>query len=97
VRPKTKNREMNMNPVHISTRGYCHEIRDLHDEHLPRSKKKLKAGTSSHHLRSFEQDKQKDLPPSPTPELSLRPKTFRKLPMISPRIKINIGTDVSRK
>jgi len=89
VNPKTKNKETNIKPVQSSTKGYCHDIFVLHSEHRPRSPTKLITGTSSHQRNFFLQTTQNDRPPIERPEFHLNPNTFKKLPIINPKINRN--------
>jgi|SRR3989344_4543544 len=82
----------NINPVHISTNGYCQDIFAPHLRHLAFSTQKLNTGTSSHQLSTFLQLGQNDLPPNllraclPAGRSQRKPTTLRKLPTTAPRI-----------
>jgi len=73
--------------VKISTAGYCKEIGERHDLHLPSLQMYETTGMSWCHFKVSPQVRQTDRPPSPIPELYLSPATLRKLPTTSPSMR----------
>lgn len=74
-------------PVKNSTNGYWKDILLLHSLHLPSWNTKENIGISSNHFNPSLQEKHFDLPNSSTPVLYLNETTFKKLPIIVPKIK----------
>jgi hypothetical protein len=82
-----KNRNTKRNPTSASTSGYCQEIFVRQPAHLPCCVRKLAIGTSSVHERDLPQEKHMLRPPSPRPLLKRNITTFKKLPIIDPKMK----------
>lgn len=74
-------------PVKISTNMYCADILLLHVLHLPLKKSQLIIGTRSKAESVLLQEKHFDLPPKLLPVFILYKTTFKKLPIIEPKIK----------
>ena len=89
------NTRTNNAPATNSTAGYCHEILLLHFLHAPLCARKLNTGTSSIHVRVLPQDMHFDRPPMPVPVLNLSETTFKKLPMIVPKMNERMSERVS--
>ena len=92
---KAKKMSTKMAPAINSTSGYCHEILLRHFLQAPFWSAKLKSGMSSFHVSEVPQDMHFDLPPIPIPVLNLRATTFKKLPTITPKIKVSMSERVS--
>jgi hypothetical protein len=73
--------------VKISTNTYCGDILLLQVLHFPRSTIQLAIGNRSLADSTRLHDEHLDLPPNPFPVLNLYNTTFRKLPIIAPKIK----------
>lgn len=81
--------------VTSSTSGYWNEICSLQVAHFPRNPRKEKTGISSYHDSVVLQRRQAERPLAKLrPVFILKIMTFRKLPIISPRINIKTGTNI---
>ena len=79
----------NKSPETASTIGYCQDIFERQEEHLPLNAKKLNSGTSSYHLNFLAQLKHFDFPETmDCPVFRRKITTLRKLPIIAPKTKI---------
>ena len=77
----------NTKPVSNSTAGYCHEIFSPQSRHLALRTKKLSTGTLSCHRTFFLQCGQCYRPIIDSTAFKRYTTTFKKLPIMSPRIK----------
>lgn len=81
---------MKVKPVPASTNGYCQEIFVFENRERPPWTRNETIGISSYHRSVLPVTAQIERPPSPRPVPWRQMTTFKKLPMIVPKIKIQM-------